>query len=439
MPHPSHGTSSAREALLLRLPGQALTCYLSPARIDQLADGAGWPGRHRVFDPSTTLFTIVDQALHAQSSQQAAVSRLAAARGRLLDRDSGAFCRARHALWTPLAQAAAQDAFLTARAMTPGPRRWLVDGCSVALAPSAANQAAYPQSTSQPAGCGDPQLHLVALVDQATGCVVKVARGTLCDHDAKLARPLWDSIPRGDLLIADRGFASYGLLAAAGARGFQVIVRQHQRRLNDTPLPDEVDCDDRLELWRRPATRPDWWDEQQPARLAVRVVRQRLDNGDILTLNTNLSPAQASTEEVLTAYRQRWGIETRFLELKVRLGLEPLRAATPALAETLLWAWLLAHNLLCCLLCDAAQRTGRPRAAFSYQGAVAALDAAALLPPCSAEESRNWVLGEMTRNPLPCRRAGRRDEPRMLRSHHRAYRQMVKPRAEYHQGGQCPR
>ena len=130
-------------------------------------------------------------------------------------------------------------------------------------------------------------------------------------------------------------------------------------------------------------------------------------------------------------------METRFLELKVRLALEPVRAATPALAATLLWTWLLAHNLLCCVLTEAAARSGRPRGEFSYQGALAAVDAAAMLP--SSEAAHNWVLAEITRNPLPRRRTLRRDEPRLLRRHHRAYRKRVKPRAEYHQAGQCPR
>ena len=439
MASPSRATHSPQAAAHLRLPCHALTYYLSPERIAHLAEGLGWPGRRRVFDPCATLFTTVDQALHGQCSQVAAVSRLAAASGLPLDRDSGAFCRARRELWLPLIQAAAQDAFLTARSMTPRPRRWLMDGSSLALAPSAANQAVYPQSTCQPAGCGDPQLHLVALVDQATGCVTQAQLGTLNDHDARLGRALWDRIPRGDWLIADRGFASYGLLAGAAARGFQVVVRQHQRRGNSVPLPDDVDRDDRLETWRRPSSWPEWWDERLPARLTVRVVRQRLDSGEILILNTTLSPEQASAEQVLAAYRERWQVETRFLELKVQLGLEPLRAETPELAEKLLWAWLLAHNLLCCLLCDAAQSAGEERAEFSYQGAMAALDAAALLPACSAIQARNWVLGEITRNPLPRRKTKRRDEPRMLRRHHRAYPKMVKPRAEYHRGGNCPR
>ena len=126
MATPSRATHSPQAAAHLRLPCHALTYYLSPERIAHLAQGLGWPGRRRVFDPCATLFTTVDQALHGQCSQVAAVSRLAAASGLPLDRDSGAFCRARRELWLPLVQAAAQDAYLTARSMTPRPRRWLM-------------------------------------------------------------------------------------------------------------------------------------------------------------------------------------------------------------------------------------------------------------------------------------------------------------------------
>ena len=430
MPTLSQSVSSSSSSASLRPVQLALSQYLPPARLEALVAASGWPGRRRVYDPGQVLWAGVDQALGGQLSQSALVSRLAAVNGRPLDRDSGALCRARQRCPASLARAAAQEVAL--RAQQPGPRIWLLDGSSVVLTDSEANQTRYPQSPSQKPGLGQPQIRFVALVDLASGCLVDLALGTLYDHDAKLGRALWDQIAPGDLVIADRGFASYGLLAAAQRRGFFVLVRQHQRRRNSTPL--EADLDDREESWTLPKRRPEWWDDDLPPRQNVRVVRCRLEGGGVLALNTNLPADRYPLQAVLDLYAQRWRVETRFLELKVTLGADHIRAATPDLAEALLWQSILAFNLVQGLLTDAAQRSGLDRYRLSFHGALDALEAAALLATGVAEEACNWVLAEVTRNPLPLRRNPFRDEPRALRRRHRNYPWLTKPRQQYPKG-----
>jgi putative transposase len=430
MPTLSHGSPSSAVRPSLRPAQLALSHYLPSAQLDALVQATGCRYRRRVFDPGQVLWAGVDQALGGQLSQSAVVSRLAAVSGRALDRDSGALCRARQRCPASLARAAAQQ--VARRAQLPGPRCWLIDGSSIVLPDSTVNQARYPQSRSQEPGLGQPQIHFVALLDLDTGCLGHLALGTLYDHDAKLGRALWDVLAPGDLLIADRGFASYGLLVGAARRGFGVVVRQHQRRLNSDPLATGVD--DRQETWSRPKRPAPWWDADLPQHLTVRVVRCRLDDGSVLTLNTNLPAEHYPAQVVLDLYQQRWRVETRFLELKVSLGADQLRAATPDLAESSLWQCILAFNLVQSLLTEAARQAGLERYRLSFGGAVEALAAAALLPTTDAAEACNWVLAEVIRNPLPRRQNPCRDEPRALRRHHRAYPWLTKPRDQYPRG-----
>jgi hypothetical protein len=426
--------SRSSSALLPAIPQFALSQALPRERLVGLAADLGSSGRQRVFDPYVTLLSTVDQALGGQCSQAAATARLAAAAGLALDPDSGAFCRARAALPSGLAQAAAQQVARGAFDLTPGRRTWLVDGTCIALAPSGANQQRYPQSTTQPPGCGEPQIHCVALTDAASGAIAQLALGTLRQHDAHLAQGLWHQVAPGDIVVADRGFASYNLLAGAARRGFYVVVRQHQRRRNALALGPDDATDDRWETWSVPAKRAAWWEADLPPSLTVRVVRTRRDDGTILTLNTNLPPEAADTARILALYQQRWRVETRFFELKVTLGLEPLRASTPERAEQLLWCWVLAFNLVCLLLTQAAVESGLDRWRLSFSGAVAALGAAALLPTRDPAVAWKWVLAQVSRNPLPQRRTACRDEPRMHRRRHRAYPYMTRPRQTYHRG-----
>jgi len=421
---------------LSRLPDLALTRYLPEADVLAAAGEAGWEGRRRVFDPWTTLWGMVGQTLAGGGSQEAAVIRLGACLGRELSPGSGAFCRARQRLPVKVLRRAAGQVSRHAWRFSGrrrGPRRYQLDGFCVALSDTPGNQAVFPQPSEQTVGVGFPVLHVVALVDLDTGCIVALAIGDLKDHDAKLGRALWEVLRPGDLVVADRGFASYGFCVGVARRGAYYVVRQHQRRKNARPLTEK--SDEQEETWQRPPRIPGWWDPKQPASLTVRTVRRQMDGGEVLTVNTNLPREGYAAKEVLALYDARWGVETRFLELKVRAGLEPIRAATPELVVKVLWAAVLAYNLVACLLCETAQEAGCDRWSLSFQTALKVLAAAPALATTDAERVGKWVRRQIALNPLPKRRNPHRDEPRVVKQRWRQHKRMVRPREEYREHG----
>lgn len=426
-------TTDRREASPSGLPHLALSRYLSEAEVLAAAREAGWRGRLRKLGPWLSVWGLVAQALWSNASQHRVGTLLAAATGMDLSAGSGAYCRARRRVPVKLLMGLAWRLATVSRAMVQlGGRRWLLDGGCLALLDSAANQAVFPQSVRQKAGCGFPLLHFVALVDLDTGAVVAVAVGSLGEHDARLARPLWDWLAPGDTVIADRGFASWGFLAAMERREVWYVVRQHQRRKNEQPLVGERD--DRRESWPRPKEHPEWWDAELPEKLTVRVVRQRLSADKVVTVNTNLPEATAAVE-VLALYEARWQVETRFLEFKVLLATEPVRAKDPDTAQVVFWGWVLAYNLICCLLCETAVEHQVPRYQLSFTAALDALAAAPLLADRTPEKCGKWVREQINAFRLPHRGDGRRDEPRVVKSRHRAYTKMTKPRGDYPQRG----
>ena len=95
---------------------------------------------------------------------------------------------------------------------------------------TADNQAAYPQPSGQKAGCGFPMLKLVGLFSLATGALLHAVHGPVRVHAAQLFRHLWSHLTHGDVLLADRGFCSFGLLAALQQRGIDSLSRLHQAR-----------------------------------------------------------------------------------------------------------------------------------------------------------------------------------------------------------------
>lgn len=405
----------------------ALALYLTNALIDRFVEECGHVFRDRCYPPLLVVWGMISQALSAGSSDRATVHRLAAWFGRNPSPGSGSYCKARQRLPLRLLEALTRHVASMARPcdLPLGKRRvFVLDGSTVTLADTARNQRLYPQPSNQKPGCGFPVLHFVALMDHATGCIVRMLFGSLHNHDARLARPLWEWLRRGDVLLADRGFASYGLLAAARNRGADVVVRQHQLRANATAHKGQIS--DQFEWWKRPQRIPEWWGVDLPERLKVRVIRKTLPNGDVLALNTTLDPERYPANILLDLYRSRWRVETVFGDLKTTLGLDETYPKMPRTAHSRIWAHALAYNLMCCLLADVAATHRVPRSKLSLKGAADALAAGLTLCVRAIHEAWRWVADRIARDLLPDRPD--RSEPRARKRRPKAFPLLDEPR-----------
>jgi len=118
----------------------------------------------------------------------------------------------------------AQEA-LTVKDLWCGHRVLAVDGSSLTAPDTPANQKAFPQQSVQKPGCGFPILRLVALLSLATGMLTAWATGTWHYHEIGLLQTLWDFLRPGDVLLADRGFCTWGLLAQCQHRRLHALFR----------------------------------------------------------------------------------------------------------------------------------------------------------------------------------------------------------------------
>ena len=79
--------------------------------------------------------------------------------------------------------------------------------------------ALIPNPAAQKPGCGFPLLKLVGVFSLATGALLDYAKGNKHQHELNLLQKLLDQFKAGDLVLADRGFNSYTLLALLLLRG----------------------------------------------------------------------------------------------------------------------------------------------------------------------------------------------------------------------------
>lgn len=143
--------------------------------------------RERLFPPTETLSMFLAQALSADGSCRWAVDQ-AATYGLLsglplCSTATGGYCRARARLPVALIQQLTHFTAAQVEAQTPhawresGRRVRVVDGTTLSLADTLANQARYPQSRTQKPGLGFPICRLVAAFELADGALVDAAVG----------------------------------------------------------------------------------------------------------------------------------------------------------------------------------------------------------------------------------------------------------------------
>ena len=284
------------------------------------------------------------------------------------------------------------------------------DGTTLKVPASAQNAAwAGPGGTGQ--GGHYPRARLVALACCGTRGLLGAAAGPFSTGERALAATLTGYLHAGMLLLADRGFYSWGLWHAAAGAGADLLWRVSSglhlpvvRVLPDGSWLTRIDdpCQKQLRLTRerkrkaRPARRDRLPEPGQlPGAVTVRVIEFTVtvtrDDGGTRTeryrmITTLLDCAQAPAAELAAAYARRWGIETCFAELKTALRGPGriLRSRTPDLALQEIWAYLVAYQAVRAVIALAAAGTGTSPARLSFTAALRAVRGTARLTPAAA-------------------------------------------------------
>lgn len=329
--------------------------------------------RERLFPPTETLSMFLGQALSTDRSCQnavdeAAVKRLATGL-RVCSTHTGAYCRARQRLPFEMVQSLARwsGRRMSERALADW--RWrgqavrLVDGTTVPMPDTPANQAAYPQPGSQKPGLGFPLCRVLGLICLGSGALLNAAigpyRGKGGDEQS-LLRSVLDTLERGELLLGDAYFATYFLLCALHERGIDGVFEQQgaRRRSTDFRRGQRLGERDHLIALPKPKQRPAWMSPDDYARAPNELTVRELHAGGRLLVTTLLCPKRTSKSELKALYRERWHIELDLRHLKATLGMEVLSCKTPGMAEKEIWVYLLAYNLIRAMMAQAATLSG---------------------------------------------------------------------------------
>ena len=322
-------------------------------------------------------------------------------------------------------------------------RVFVADGSAVTAPDTPANQKAYPQQSVQKPGCGFPIIRLVALLNLATGMLTAWATGPWLSHEVGLLQTLWDALNPGDVLLADRGFCNWGLLAQCLERNLHAVFRVKGVRRADFRQGKRLSRNERLVQWRKPwapaktVTAQEW--ALLPEILTLRVVRCRLNipgyrTRRITLVTTLLDRVPYPPEAFSQLYFRRWVMELSLRNIKTTLQMDHLSCKNPENLEREIRMHFLAHNLVRRLMLEAARRHRVSLERVSFAGSLAAARryGEALLQTRSKRQ-RQELIDEMltvVAADLVADRPGRR-EPRAIKRRSKPYPLLTRHRHKF--------
>ena len=405
-----------------------LSEFLPEDRIHHLCTQAGYRWRKRELAPEQTVWLMILQLLARVSVQ--GLRRVAD-----LGVSGQAVHGARQRLPVSVLQALVADVAKLFRAQEgsiwKGHRLVLADGTWCAVPDTPVLSARYSRHRNQ---LGESRSYplpvLLGLLDLGTGMICRlIALPARRGEQSGLRRAL-EVLQKGDLLLGDRGLASFAVLAMALARGVHCLMglktsllvaqepRSHACRRRRIGPGDWV-----VSWWadRRGQAMTRWQWLHLPRELQLRQIQFRIQRKGYRArveylITTLLDAKRYPAQQIVELYQQRWQVEVYLRDLKRTLGMHQLSARKLDSLQKQLLSFVLLYNLIRGVMQQASKQQQVPAEQLSFVDAL------------------RWMLYAPLGAPLPLLvvnpRRLRSTEPRMVKRGRRRYPQLKGPRQQ---------
>ncbi len=416
---------------------------LSTEKLLRIIDEEVGAYRDRVFSPLTTTSAFISQVLSDDKTCNDAVSHVRAefaAQGKEpCGSNNGPYCRARQRLPQKLPERLARESGQALHDNSLHEWNWkgrpvkLVDGSTLSMPDTPENQEAFPQPESQKKGVGFPIARIVASISLSTGSLLDFAMGRYQGKETgehALMRELLDSFTEDDVVLGDRYYCSYFLIAMLLRKKVDVVFQLHASRKCDFRKGKRLGKKDHIVTWYKPKSIPTWMDEetynQIPDSIEIREIKSK---GKVIA-TTILDHKFATRKEISKLYTKRWLIEVDLRHIKSALKMDILRCKTPEMVRKEIWVHLLAYNLIRTVMAQAAYNYKISPRCLSFKGTIQELRAFKKNYLNSTESEILKNCGFVLKG-ISTRRVGNRpgrSEPRAIKRRSKAYPYLTESR-----------
>lgn len=253
-------------------------------------------------------------------------------------------------------------------------RQWRLvslDGSTLDVADTAANEEAFGRPGASRGSSAFPKIRFVALLENGTHVLWAARMDRYSTDELTLAEGVIPALHKQMLCLADRFFPSYKLWHMAAKTGADLLWRARRNARLDV----EQRLPDGSYLSRIYASTSDRRNRRKG--ITVRVIDYRLEDVEgaeplYRLITTILDHTHAPAEELAAIYHERWEIETALDELKTHLrGAQiVLRSKTPELVKQEFFGLLMAHFAIRGLMHEAALKADEDPDRLSFLHAV---------------------------------------------------------------------
>jgi len=412
--------------------------------------------RIRFYSNVVTFWAFLGQVISEDQSCARAVSRVRQwfrmKKQKMPSSDTSSYCEARQNLPIEMLKEVNHhvyrqlDAELPTSSLWRGFRILAEDGTSASMPDTATNQEKFPQPSTQAEGCGFPTVGLCGLINLGHGGLCDFASASIEVSEQKGHDQLKTYLNAEDLLIGDRLFSTYEIIAGRIEQGGAYIGRHHQARKIDFRKGRKIGRNQRLVTWKKPPqqssgsclSKAQWRD--LPDEIDMRLIRTKGPNREgkqqtFYVVSTLLDAIEYPAEEILSLYVHRWEIELAYRDIKTTMGMEVLRTKSPEMIEKEILMYMIAYNLIRLLMLKAGNLYGVNHRRISFKGTIQILEESRINFATIADKPRlrtqqkEAMLKEIAEG-IVRERPGR-NEPRKKKRRPKSYGWIQKPRHHY--------
>lgn len=398
--------------------------------------------RDRLYTPLKTLFMFIKQVLNPDKSCKNAVAELAAEQliteGEVISTNTGSYSNARKRLpeqaiselVKEVGESSAKKASIGWKVF--GRPLKGVDGSSVIMPDTKENQEIYPQQKGQKKGIGFPIARIVVVMSLTVGTVLDYAIGAFKGKgtgESSLLRSIFDCIEADDILLGDRYYPSFFLIADVLAKGADGIFRGQAQRLYDFRKGEFLGKKDHIVEWKKPK-KPEWMDDESYSMYPDKMrVREFKVDGKIY-VTTLLDDKKYHKKELAKIYELRWHLEINLKSIKETMNMNMLSCKTPEMVRKEIGIHFLAYNFIRIIMAESCIQYNLIPNQVSFKGTVQLLNK--LMPHFINSSSKQnkmmyaQLLKNITKNKIGNRPG--RIEPRRVKRRPKPFDTLNRPR-----------
>jgi len=338
--------------------------------------------------------------------------------------NSGPYCKARQRLPLVQMKAAATNTGSRLHQQITEKLKWfdynvvLVDGFTVQMPDTPENQAVFPQPSHQKPGLGFPMARIVTLTSLATGSVINYNLGPYQGKqtgETSLFSQMINSLSLGDLLMADRYYCTFAIIALSQAKKIPVLFQIHAGKKVDFRRGQKPGAKDHLVEWQKPKRKPVWMTGEAYADLPDTITAREFTVKGIVYVTTLLEAKKYPKTAIAAFYRQRWHVELDIRAIKTHMGMELLRCKTPEMVEKEIAVHVLAYNIIRGNLAQGAILHNKTPRQLSFRSAVQLVIQATkqliVLTDILLNNALQALLKQLHQHPWACKNERTSQEP----------------------------